>query len=205
VAALAHRIEVIVPPVASLTPATEIRGTLLASSLAMVRERGKESAYFTALEPAHHEAVRSVLAQAWLPMELAVAHYAAMGLVFPAAHEQIDNGKIVSERTQNGYLRTIVRALHATGTLDIPTAVRRLPAVMERMVRGGGIAAAYRTGLKDVRIELSGYPFLKAVYTHNAWQGMLYSALSLVTARLTVRQDLRFRGDQQMALDVSWV
>lgn len=190
---------------ASLTQATEIRGTLLASSLAMVRERGKESAYFTALEPAFHQDARAVLAQAWLPMELAVAHYSAMGLVFPLAHEQIDNGKVASERTQNGYLRTIVRALHATGTLDIPTAVRRMPAVLERMIRGGGVAVAYRTGLKDVRIELSGFPFLKAIYTHNAWQGMFYSALSLVTARLTVRQDLRFRTDQQMALDVAWV
>jgi hypothetical protein len=205
VAAIAQRIEVIVPPLAWSTPATELRGTLLASSLAMVREQGKETAYFAALDPAYHEAVRSVLAQAWLPMDLAVAHYRAMGTIFPAAHEQIDNGKIVSERTQNGYLRTIVRALHATGSLDIPTAVRRLPAVLERMVRGGGVASAYRTGLKDVRIELADYPFLRASYTHNAWQGMFYSALSLVTARLTVRQDLRYRSDARMALDVSWV
>ena len=197
--------EVIVPPVASFAPATEVRGTLLATSLAMVRERGMEAAYFAALEPNFHDAVRSVLAQAWLPMEVAIAHYRAMGRVFPAMHEQIDNGKIVSERTQNAYLRTIVRALHATGSLDIPAAVRRLPAVVERMVRGGGVAAAYRTGRKDVRIELSGYPFLRAPYTHNAWQGMFYSALSLVTPRLTVRQDLRYRGDWRMALDVSWV
>jgi hypothetical protein len=205
VAAVAHRSEVIVPPLASFTPAAELRGTLLASSFAVVRERGKESAYFLALDPAYHEAMRAVLVQAWLPMELAVAHYRAMGLVFPEAHEQIDNGKIISERTQNGYLRTIVRALHATGSLDIPTAVRRLPAVVERMVRGGGAASAYRTGRKDVRIELSGYPILRAPYTHNAWHGMFYSALSLVTARLTVRQDLRFRSDSRMALDVSWV
>jgi hypothetical protein len=207
VALAARTYEVIVPPTARglVRPATEMRGTMLANSMAILRERGREPEYFAALPARHHEEVRFVLAQAWMPMELAVVHYEAMGRVFPDVREQVENGRVASERTQNGWIRTVARTLQATGSLDIPSVLKRLPQGVERFCRGGGSVAVYRTGLKDARIELDGYPFVHIEYARNAWQGMFESALSLITPRLFIRQDLRFAQGDRMALTVAWV
>jgi len=70
---------------------------------------------------------------------------------------------------------------------------------------GGGSLAAYRTGLKDARLELDGFPFIHVEYARNAWQGMFESALSVIAPRLFVRQDLGFNTGDRMALNISWV
>ncbi len=206
-AVAARTYEVIVPPTVRglVRPATEMRGSLLANSMAILRDHNRESEYFAALPTKHHEEVRFVVAQAWMPMELAVVHYETMGTVFPSIREQLLNGRTASERTQNGWVRTVARTLQATGTLDIPSTLKRLPAGVDRFCRGGGSVAVYRTGLKDARIELDGYPFVRIEYARNAWQGMFESALSLITPRLFVRQDLGYQQGDRMALTISWV
>lgn len=178
---------------------------MLANSMAILRDRGREEEYFAALPACHHQEIRFVLAQAWMPMELALVHYEAMGQVFRTVPEQLENGRVASERTQNGWIRTIARTLQATGSLDIPSALKRLPQGVERFCRGGGSVAVYRTGPKDARIELDGFPFVRIEYARNAWQGMFESALSLITQRLFVRQDLRFQQGDRVGFTVSWV
>jgi hypothetical protein len=193
------------PPSAVLgTVATEVRGSLLASSLAVVRLRGRETAYFGALPPSQHQAIQELVAQAWLPVELAVAHYRALDHAFPQADEQRENGVLVAERTQNAYVETVVRGLKAAGALNMTTALQRVPAGIARTVRGG-VCQVHSTGLKDARVELSGFPFLAVRYTHNAWQGMFESSLGIVSRKLFIRQDRAFAGADRMALVLSWV
>ena len=182
-----------------------MRGTMLANSMAILREREREQEYFAALPARHHDEVRFVLAQAWMPMDLALIHYEAMGKVFPTVNEQVENGRIAAERAQNGYVRTVARTLQATGNLDIPSVLKRLPVAVERFCRGGGCVAVYRTGQKDARIELDGFPFARIEYARNAWQGMFESSLALITPRLFVRQDIRFQEGDRVAFTVSWV
>jgi hypothetical protein len=178
---------------------------MLANSMAILRDKGREADYFAHLPARHHDEVRFVLTQAWLPMELAVVHYEAMGQVFPGVREQLENGRISSERSQNGWIRTVARTLQATGTLDIPSALKRAPQGVERFCRGGGAVAAYRTGPKDARLELDGFPFVRVEYARNAWQGMFESALGVIAPRLFVRQDLGFAMADRMALNIAWV
>jgi hypothetical protein len=42
-------------------------------------------------------------------------------------------------------------------------------------------------------------------YIHNSMQGTVQGALELVSPRIFVRQDPRYRSDTSMALHVSWV
>jgi hypothetical protein len=184
--------------------ATHLRGTVLASSLAILRQRGREQAYFRALPCELHESIHALVAQAWLSMELATAHFCAMDRVFPDPQEQRANGITAAERTQNGYVATVLRSLRAAGADYVPMALERVPSVLERMVRGGN-CLVYRTGLKDARIELVGYPFLAPRYCHNAWHGMFDSSLSLISRRIFVRNDLAFATGDRMALNLSWV
>jgi hypothetical protein len=186
------------------TPATHIRGTMLASSLATARSRGMEQAYFAALPAALHADVREVVPQAWAPIDLAVAHYLAMEAAFPDTFEQVANGRLASERTQSGYVATIIRALKATGNLDMSDVLKRVPAALARLVLGGS-CVVYKCATKDARIELSGFPFLAAKYTHNAWQGMFEGSFALLSRRIFFKQDLAYARTHRMALHVSWV
>jgi hypothetical protein len=207
--ALAYgQFQVIVPPSyppAHVPVATHLRGTLLANSLALVREAQREHEYFAHLPARHHADIRAVVALGWVPMDLSVAHYQTMDALFRTPLEQLENGRIASERTQNAWVRTVARTVQATGSLDLPSALKRLPFALERMVRGGA-GAVYRTAPKDLRIELTGFPFIAIPYARNAWQGMFESALALLARRVFLRQDARFSHPEGgLALQVSWV
>jgi hypothetical protein len=184
--------------------ATEIRGVVLANGLAIARERGREAAYFAALPRDAHSSMLALVAQAWLPMQLAVDHFTAMDAAFPDPAEQRENGRIGAERSQNAYVSTVVRGLRAVGADYVPAALERVPSVIARMVLGGSCVVS-RSGIKDARIELRGFPFLRARYCHNGWVGMFESSLSLISRRLFVRSDLAFATDERMALLLSWV
>lgn len=192
-------------PVSQIAPAKSLRGTVIATSLGMAREHGFEAKYFDHLAAEYHGIVREVQPLSWVPMEVVIPHYRAMAYVFPGTERQIENGRVSSERTQNAYLRTVVRALQATGHVTPLTGLKRLPAIFGRMLNGGGGVAVYGIGPKDARIELVNYPLLEVAYVRNGWQGMFESALSLMSRRVVVKQDAKYRGVHNAAYVVSWV
>jgi hypothetical protein len=185
--------------------ASEIRGAMVVTSIAIARELNKETDYFAALSPAHREQVRLVVPQDWIPVSLAIAHYEAMEAAFPMPSDQVRNGRIGAARTQKAYVSTIIRMLGASGTVGLPAVLKRLPSVVDRMARGGGSQAVYRTGPKDLRVELEGYEVLRSAYARNGWQGMFEGTLSLIAPRLYVRQDTSYQTDSRMALSIAWV
>ena len=200
--------ETIVPPSApfeTVVPANEVRGTIITSSLTAVREHALEARYFALMDVSHHSDIRELLPLSWVSMELAVKHFQVMEVLYPEPDQQIANGKATAERTQNTYVRTIVRALQATGKLDPFELLKRLGHGVERAVRGGGAFAAYRTGLKDARVELVGFPFLSVGYARYGWQGMFESTLGLGANRMFARQDVRFERADRVAYLLSWV
>jgi hypothetical protein len=200
--------ETLVAPTADyefVTPASEIRGTMLSTSLGLVREQDREQAYY-ALLPAHlHPFMRAVEPLAWIDMDTALVHYQVMNEIFPGKIEQIDNGRMIGERTFNGYVKTLLRAFAVGGQVDPSMLLRKLVQGMERSLRGGGAIAAYRTGPKDARAELVGYPLVSINYVRNAWLGVFEYLLALTSKRVFVREDPSFGRDQRIALLISWV
>ncbi len=192
-------------PYASVAPATEVRGTLLAASLATVREHDLEARYFALLDASYHRHIQDLMPLSWVSMELAVLHYRVMEALFPAPEQQVANGRATAERTQNTYVRTIARAMQATGKLDPAELLKRLGSATDRVVRGGGAFAAYRTGPKDARVEFVGFPFLAVGYARYGWQGMFESTLGLGAHRMFARQDVRFEREDRVAYLLSWV
>jgi hypothetical protein len=200
--------ETLVPPTTAydrVVAATEVRGTLIASSRALLADAELEARYFAPVDPSIRGDIRDVMPLSWVSMDLTVAHYRAMDHVFPSPEQQIENGRLTAERTQNTYVRTIARALQASGRLDPAELLKRVAQATERAIRGGGAVAAYRTGPKDARVELVGYPFLAVGYARYGWQGMFESTLGLAAQRMFARQDMRFERDDRVAFLLSWV
>lgn len=134
----------------------------------------------------------------------AMAHYEVMSQLFPTPEQQVANGKLSAERTQNAYVNTIARGLRAAGALTFTAALKRVPGVFARQIDGGGAVAIYATGPKDVRIELYGYPMLDIAYLRNGWQGIFASSLSLIARRVFVKVDPDSLGKARVAYLVAW-
>lgn len=197
--------EVLAPlPSGKVVPATELRGTIMTTSLALVREHGLEARYWSLLDPDQGERIRTIGTISWVPVDLAVAHYQVLDQLFPQPSQQVENGRLSSERTQSAYLRTLFKLLQSSGQLSPAVALRKLPTVFGRMWNGGGAATAYQTGRKDARVELLAYPICASSYVKNAWQGMFENGLAPTARRVFVRIDTGFSSTDRAAYDISW-
>jgi hypothetical protein len=200
--------EVLVPlpcEASALKPPTDLRGTVLSASFQLVREHNLEAAYFRALPAELHDAVRFVVPLSWVPLDLARAHFRAMDRVFPDPRQQVLNGKLSSERTQSSWIKTLVRALVASGQAPTLGFIKRIPSAFERLQLNGGGVAVLSSGPKDARIELYAQPLVETSYIRHGWQGMFEAGISLASRSCVVRQDPRFLSVDRMAFDVSWV
>ena len=188
-----------------LRPPTDLRGTVLAASFQLTRMQGQEVAYFAALPCELHDTIRWVDPLTWVPLDVARAHFRAMERAFPDPAQQVENGRMASERTQKAYLQTVVRALHGSGHVTALDFIKRIPAAVERMLRNGGGVSVFSLGPKDARVEMHAHPLVETDYIRNSWQGMFEAGIGLAARRCFVRQDRRFATEDRVAFEISWV
>ena len=184
--------------------ATHVRGTLLVSSLASARTLGLEAKYFEALPAARHDAVRAIVATDWVPMDVAIDHYAAMDTLGLAPAKIQEMGRQTAMRIQGTYLKTIATSLRVAGAVDPASILARTPALLERSFKGGTIGV-WRTGPKDARCELLGIPALRSEYMRTGWLGAFEVSLELVARKVHVAEIEKMRTPTSAAFAISWV
>jgi len=164
--------------------ATHIRGSVLSSSFQTVEVSGRRDAYFAALSPAHHGAMRSIVVSEWLAMELAMAHYGALESLALTEEEARKNGRRVAERVQKSYLGTLAKV---AGTGITPWAVLpRMQTVLDRLMLGSSVAI-WELGPKDAHIEIHGVEIARFAYVRAGWAGMIEGGFDLVTRKTFCR------------------
>jgi hypothetical protein len=189
-------------PADRIPRATAIRSTTLISSLATLRSLGVADAYFAQLPAEHHGVVRELVTGVWLPMDLGVAHYAAVERLQLSAEQARENGRRVAQSVQNSYFATLVRTLGSGVTLW--TVLPRLPSFLARLVNGGA-CAVFKDGPKDARIEIHGVPIARFAYVRLGWAGMFESSLELIARKVYVRDVSAARTLSVAAYSVAWV
>ena len=110
--------EVIVPfalPREKLPLATQVRSTLVASSLRSVRGHGFYDRYVALLDPGWRDAVLHAVAGVWLPLAAGVAHYKACDALGVSPAEQMEIGREVGDRIQGTFLASMVRVAKGAG------------------------------------------------------------------------------------------
>lgn len=194
--------EILVPLPASFSLATDVRGTVLGTSLQAVRDRKLEERYFQLLPNAHHDGIRNLVMQSWIPMDLAMAHYRVMNELIRDPAEVRAIGRTVSDRVQKSYVMTLVQGLKASGVVHPGRILQRMPSVYERMSRGGA-CAVWRLGPKDARVELHGMPLAVIPYYRLGVEGIFEGGLSL--AARAVRVSNKALSETAVAFSISWV
>jgi hypothetical protein len=182
---------------------TQVRGSLIVSSLQTLRALNLFDAYIQLLSREMHEPVLYALASTWLPVATAMAHYEAceaLGLD-EAALEAM--GKHVGQRITGTFLATLVRGARAVGATGRPVAVlRNYDRMWERIFLGGGCTVT-QTGPKDATIESRGIPMLRYRYFRAGYAALIRGAAELVGRAVYVKV-LR-AGDSSLVLGASWV
>jgi hypothetical protein len=183
--------------------AREVRSTLICAALRALDSRGLTAAYYDALDPRVAPSILSLTAGLWVPVELAVAHYAAcdrLGLD-PAVIEEI--GSDVGKRIQKSVISVLVRLSREAGAT--PWSVfAHVPRLNELTWRGGAIEVT-KHGPKDARLEWVGQPCAAIGYYRTSFCGFVRGVLELFCRRCYVHVISNRCGSTTLSVRIAWV
>jgi hypothetical protein len=184
--------------------ATQVKSTLLSASLDAIRKRGRFDEYEAQLTPEHREAIVFGVSGVWLPMEIALAHYAAVDSLGFTEAEILENGYSVGTRLNHTFVGTVVKLAGQAGVTPwLPLA--QVGKLFERVFRGGAGVQVERLAPKDARIEVVGLPIASSPYFRGALRGQVQVGCELFCRRCYARAvEPRHEADA-VTLRVSWV
>jgi len=164
---------------------SQVRGTLLASSIQSLRSRGLFERYTTLLPASHRDRVLNSVAGEWLSAEIALAHYDACEGLALSVEEQIAMGREVSRRAHETVLGLVVKMARGVGVT--PWVVfPKINSLYGRFFRGGGIQIT-RLGPQDARVQTLGLTPLGIRYFRNAYLGMYEAGVGMFASNVRVR------------------
>lgn len=186
---------------------TEVRGSLIASSIQVLKEAGHFEAYRARLRTSHRDRVLETAPMGFAALDIAKAHYEACDALELDGTEIGRLGVIVAQRYSDTVFGTLLRTSRRAG-IDAPwVALRSLGRIWERMFVGGAMIVQ-RTGPKDALIEECGNPLSEFRYYKTAHLGWIQSIGDLFVRKLYVRYVRPPRAQQTpftVAIGASWV
>ncbi len=154
--------------------ATRVRGSVLLSSVTALRARGYGTAYLDLLDPRHHAAMMSPVPDAWLPIDLAVAHYDACERLGLAPHV-IDEIGAESGRFQNRTFLSVLAAISRESGMTPWGALANANTLGARTWTGSSFSVV-KLGPKEARLEWIQQPMARYPYFRRAF-GAFTSAI----------------------------
>ncbi len=154
-----------------------VRSTLLVSSYGAVRDAGFHKQYLAALPQRHHAAILEAVAGVWVPVEVAVAHYEACGMLGFSHDQEIAMGRQVGERMRGTLLGTLVRMAKEMGASPL-TVIPQFQRFWTRAFDGGGLHAS-KVGPKEVHLGCQQVALAEVSYWRSALAGLTMGVLDM--------------------------
>lgn len=192
------------PTSGALGEATQVRSTLLASSIASLRRHDLFDRYVALLSHEHRDAVLSSVAGQWLPMPVGRAHYHACDQLGLTAAQQVQIGSEVSIKIHDTFLGVVIRTAKQAGVTPW-IVLSRGHQMYSRLFDGGGGVRVIRYGPKEARADIVGIPLLSIPYFRNAMRGIYQAAIGLFCVQAYVQEMARESGPTRASLRLSWV
>jgi hypothetical protein len=190
-------------PPATLGVATEVRSTLLATSLQSIRKHGLFDPYAKHLTGPFRETVLTAVAGSWLPINAAKAHYLACDALRLETAQQLAIGMEVGDRVNGTFLGFMVRTAKTVGVTPW-LALAQSAKLYFRLFQGGGGIAISELGPKEARVELVGNPLYDIDYFRNGCRGFFQAATRLFCTRVYTHDLSRGRSPNGLTVRVSW-
>jgi hypothetical protein len=184
--------------------ATEVRSTLIGSSIQSLRARGHFERYKSLLSAEHQATILGNVAGQWLPIAVGIAHYSACDGLGLSVADQFEMGASVSHMVHGTFLGAVVRLAKNAGVTPwtlLPNGNR----LYRRLLRGGGGTQVTRLGPKEASVEMVGIPMLAIPYYRNANRGIYHAAVALFCRKAYVREPaLSLPGATSALLRIAW-
>jgi hypothetical protein len=193
--------EVLLPLPEPIPRMRHVRSTLLHGGLASITAAGLLDAY-TAVAPVDvRTAIQSSVAGMWLPIDIAIRHYAAIDQLGIPADAAARMGRGTFDRTKGILLGTAVALARRSGV----TPWTLVPHLQRFWLRGydGGALRATKLGPKELRLDVLASPVLASRYYRNAARGLATGLFELV-CRKAYGHEERGGTDTTMSLRIQW-
>lgn len=165
--------------------ASSVRGTVLLGSVRGLRTRGLYDRYLEMLEPKWHETIASLTAGTWLPIDLAMAHYAACDAL-KLDRDTIEAIGRESGLFVNGTVLSAVAKISATAGVTPWFPLSNAHKLQTRTWVGSSIAI-YKLGPKEARFEWIQLPVARFAYMRAGFAAFAGAIGGLFTSKMVVR------------------
>ncbi|HEX5656118.1 MAG TPA: hypothetical protein VFX59_02940 [Polyangiales bacterium] len=180
-----------------------VRGSLIVSSLATLRDLSLFDRYQRVIDPEVLAPLQFAIASTWLPVELAMAHYAACDALKLTEVQMKDIGEHVSEKLVSTFWGAALREARKAGAaVPYDIALKQYGSMWDRIFQGGS-STVEELGHKDARIHARGLPMVRYRYFQVAYVGLIRGAAMMFFRACHVKVE-RITDDQLTVL-VSWV
>jgi uncharacterized protein (TIGR02265 family) len=171
---------------ARVTPARHARSTILMASIETVRSRGLFAEYERALPAQYKEELLGAVAATWMPLEAALAHYAACDSLGLTAEQHVQCGRSTFDGARGTLLGTAVRMARGAGLTPWTT----LPLLQRFWDRGfdGGAVSVARAGPKDAHVTCVQCAVIVSPYFRNGLRGLLAALMELTCTKAYVTE-----------------
>ena len=181
---------------------THCRGTLIVSSLEVLRRQGHFERYLPLLPRECRDELLATMPTSWLSISLARQHYQAchdLQLSAPALDAIADE---VGNRIATTFLATFLRSTRTVGGTPWHS-LKQAHLLVPRVLQGGSVRIV-KVGPKDARVETRGLSLLQVPYFARAFCTILKGAALMFTKSAYSRQLESKESDLHLAL-LSWV
>lgn len=190
------------PPGTAL-PISEVKSTLIVSSMQALRSRGFYDRYVEALAPDVRDRLVGLIPGVWLPIELGLSHYRAVDSL------QLENrviegiGAEVAERINKSVLSVAVQLSKAVGVTPW-NALSLVHRVNDLNWRGGDLGV-FKTGAKEAIYEWVGQPCAAIPYFVTSLASYLRALAALFSDKAHARYIPERSSATSASYRLSWV
>jgi hypothetical protein len=196
--------ETLLEHVQTLRPVTEVRSTLLASSIGTLRSRGHFEAYLARLDPAYRDAILGASRPAWFPIAVAVAHYDACDRLELSVEEIQLMGWSVGARIETTFLHALAKGAQALGVTPWKL-LGNFQRLWARVLQNGSVSVV-RTGPKNGFVEARGVPLARFQYFRIGFAGVVGRAIEFGGGQAVRVSVNGFDGEKgEISVVASWV
>ncbi|HEY6876619.1 MAG TPA: hypothetical protein VI299_01320 [Polyangiales bacterium] len=196
--------DVLIPHQQPLAQATQIRSTVLQSSLATLRARGHYDDWYGRVDPAVRSEIVESIAPSWMPIQIAIAHYAACEAMTLPMSERMAIGEAVGDRIQGSFMVTLMKSARAAG-LNPMILLGQFDRLYARLFQGGSVQLT-QTGPKDVDMEIRGLPLCKFVHFRTGFTGVVRAAFIFIGVKSNhVKQQSYNPAQNVFVMHAAWV
>jgi len=196
--------EIVIPHDPAAGPLTAVRNVMIQASLSELKAHGHYERYARLIDPSTLEQLLASVAPSWIPVDLALAHYAACERLSLTSDEFAAMGGGVGDRVQDTVLVSHAKKVRETN-FDLWAAVDSLHRMWPRVFQGGSVQIV-KVGPKEKLLEQRGFVLNRFYYYRQSHVAALCATYAALGTHVTSARVVSYsQSRDEMVVRVAWL